>query len=382
VWDKRADKTKAAPLVVWLHGAMNGGYLSPYNWAPNGDAVWITPTDSRLEGEHRDPYANEDRYFSLWFGRPDEKNKVVRNITQARVVRYAQAIADQPQYNIDRNRLYIEGGSMGGGGALRIAFHHPGVFAAVAPMVPWINTDAWTFEQSHISRVFGRREDNYRANTPNGANIYNWMNMLWLAGNAPGRKLPPVVFFYRPDDGALSNREFSTLLQKLEANKYFALAEWINGGHKGPGELPTDKLVTPDISRYYLRFRKDEAYPAFAQSSNSDASDKAAQGQRNAYLDWSSSLHDLFPGTDSDTIIDTQSTFGITLKSLGEDARALVTIRNAQQFRPKGGARVRWTNTSLDGKALQNGTSIADADGLVTVEIAMLTAGNRLTLDK
>jgi len=40
------------------------------------------------------------------------------------------------KYRIDRNRLYLTGHSMGGTGAAQIALHHPGVFAAVAPLSP------------------------------------------------------------------------------------------------------------------------------------------------------------------------------------------------------------------------------------------------------
>ncbi len=42
-----------------------------------------------------------------------------------------------PALNVDTERLYVEGGSMGGHGAFRVATRYPGVFAAVAPVAGW-----------------------------------------------------------------------------------------------------------------------------------------------------------------------------------------------------------------------------------------------------
>jgi hypothetical protein len=251
---------------------------------------------------------------------------VVRNITQERIVRYVKSIANDPQFNIDKNRIYIEGGSMGGGGALRMAYHHPQVFTAVWANIPWINTDAWAFEPQHIPRVFGKRDENLRANALDGPNVYDWMNMLWLAENNPTKSLPPAVLFYRPDDAALSNKEFPALLRKLEENKCPFVAEWRPGGHKGPDEVKGQTPFIENINRYYRRFQSNEAYPAFANASNSDAFG-VEQGQRNGYLDWSSALRDLFPDKTADNIEDTKTAFSMTFKSLRGDATAQVTIR-------------------------------------------------------
>lgn len=44
---------------------------------------------------------------------------------------------DHPALNIDAQRLYVEGASMGGHGAYRLATRYAGVFAAVAPVAGW-----------------------------------------------------------------------------------------------------------------------------------------------------------------------------------------------------------------------------------------------------
>jgi hypothetical protein len=373
VIDKSGGK-QPAPMTVWLHGAQHG-YLEGGLWAPNDPVVWVLPVDFRQDP---DPYTGQDRYFSMWFGWPH--NGVVRNSTEQRIIRYCRLTMQDPKYNIDPNRIYAQGGSMGGGGSLHLAYHYPQFFAAVWSVVPWISPETWLFEQGHIHKAFGTREQGLRANSPTGPLVWNWLDMRWVAANNPASTpLPPLILFFRPDDPILRQTEVPQLLQKTTANKKYALAQWAPGLHKGWREIKSDEeLPVQDMGTYYLRFRRDEAYPAFASASSNDAF-SSERGQFNGLLDWSSSLRDFSPDK-SDDIADTRGQFAITLKSLKADATAQVTIRNAQQFKLTPGQSVGWTNAKLNGHLIKSGTAKADKDGLVTLDLDILAEGNRLSL--
>jgi fermentation-respiration switch protein FrsA (DUF1100 family) len=57
------------------------------------------------------------------------------------VMRVLQEV--ERDYNIDRDRIYATGGSMGGTGSWTLAVHHPDVFAAIAPVCGNADHHAW-----------------------------------------------------------------------------------------------------------------------------------------------------------------------------------------------------------------------------------------------
>jgi hypothetical protein len=160
------------------------------------------------------------------------------------------------------------------------------------------------------------------------------------------------------------------MLAKSEQFKRAYFAKWQNGGHN---------FFWLDQNASFARFRLNEAYPAFAAATTSDDTGSVVEGQRNTYLDWSSSLHDLGGGT---AIVDTANTFAMSFKSLSTDQTATVTLRNLQLFYLRPSEVVSWTNAAQAGGAtLQSGTAQADAQGLLTLTgLQIKAAGSRLTL--
>ena len=122
------DVQKEYPLVVMLHGAMSNHRL----------ALKRVFGKTNLPGEND---AEASRYFPDW--------EDVDYIVVAPYARGTMGYVGIPEddvlqiiekcrndFNIDRNRIYLTGLSMGGGGTLFIGMAYPDLFAAIAPVCP------------------------------------------------------------------------------------------------------------------------------------------------------------------------------------------------------------------------------------------------------
>jgi pimeloyl-ACP methyl ester carboxylesterase len=109
----------AAPAAFFLHGF--GGRTRPLGhgrrkaWADRTGWVLVAP-DGR--GSQNWDYIGEDDIFL-----------VLEDLSRTTL--------EHPALNVDQQRLYAEGCSMGGHGCFRLATRHPDVFAATAPAAGW-----------------------------------------------------------------------------------------------------------------------------------------------------------------------------------------------------------------------------------------------------
>ncbi|MBN2008256.1 prolyl oligopeptidase family serine peptidase [candidate division KSB1 bacterium] len=110
------DASKKWPLVIKLHG---------YNGANPVYVKWWS-VDSRHYGSF------VDNYPVILIEPHGRGNTSYRNIGDIDVVRVIE-MAKQ-QFNVDDDRVYLFGESMGGGGAWHVGTRHPELFAAVAPV--------------------------------------------------------------------------------------------------------------------------------------------------------------------------------------------------------------------------------------------------------
>jgi dienelactone hydrolase len=348
-----------------LHSAGSNGYREPDSYFDRGVGVAIFPRDDAFNDGTRDPYTGQTRFHSGWYGYAT--NGVAVNHTERRLIRYLRLALEDADLKIDPARVYVRGTSMGGGGALHLAYHYPHLFAAAAPTIGWVDPDAWS--RGIWAKEFGEPPARMPVNAQGGPSWWDWQNMAWMVDNWPGR-LPPVLHTFRKDDDIIDERAYPALLEKTEKSAQGQISQWQDGGHRG---------FSLKENAEFLRFRRDEAYPAFSDAASSDPF-AAQEGQRNLNLDWSSRHRDLFPG-EADAIADSLSGFAMTFKSMAADAQVDVTPRNTQRFHPLPGDTVRWVNRAQSGGALlDSGTAVADARGLVTARIRVIAAGNRLSL--
>lgn len=248
------------------------------------------------------------------------------------------------KYNIDRNRIYMRGTSMGGSGTLGIGMSHGDVFAALQAGVP-ARTDHALYRLGNTKTVSSR------------------------AGTVDD--VPPVfVFFSQKDDWA---KGMETWLDLVHRDKLSVLSAWGPWGHVNHYET-----TNPAAYEFpWLAIRKDQAYPSFASSSSDDKypgfqSDAADQsGQTNAYFRWAV-LEDQ-PGAFELELRLVQARELVGSVDIPAEVTAAVTPRRLQRFRVKSGNVYRW-RIEQAGKLISSGTVTADAGALLTIPNVKITA--------
>ncbi|MGI5832667.1 MAG: hypothetical protein ACOX6D_09105 [Thermoguttaceae bacterium] len=239
-------------------------------------------------------------------------------------------------YDIDPNRVYLCGNSMGGSGTLGIGLRHGELFAAI------------------------------KANVPAG--ILHAANRIGL----PPFEIPAGVKIPDPPiciDYSAPNDQWSTghelLYAGMGAKKYALIGYWGNFGHANShAEINefNDLIDTID----WTSIRKNEAYPVFTGADCDsplpwpDRENATEPGQVNAYFRWT-------------VYADTPNRFEIALRLTDSEelnskiftppteATADVSLRRLQMFRIAPGEAVDWEFAGT------SGTVIADKDGLITI---------------
>jgi predicted esterase len=128
------DKAKAYPLVIALHGM--GGDENSYFQAYAQGAF-------KVEAEKRGYVVacpKGRKSASMYIG--DAEKDVMDVIAEVR-----------RDYNIDPDRIYLTGHSMGGFGTWSVAMSHPDVFAALAPVAGGSNNPAGMSKIAHIPQI-------------------------------------------------------------------------------------------------------------------------------------------------------------------------------------------------------------------------------------
>lgn len=126
------DSTGSFPVVLFLHGA---GERGSDNKAQLTWGVWRFVEDS-VQQEHPHiviaPQAPEEQYW----GKLDWRESIEMTPKPAKPLELALQLLEslQEDYEIDSNRLYITGLSMGGFGTWDAISRHPDLFAAAAPV--------------------------------------------------------------------------------------------------------------------------------------------------------------------------------------------------------------------------------------------------------
>lgn len=326
------------PLLVCLHSAGGSGMSEmPPNVkfvAAAGDEFTGLIPNSGLDSE-------------WWWGANEikahpDKYKDALTPVENRVLATIDLVASK--YNIDRNRIYMRGISMGGSGTLGLGMSHGDIFAALLAGVP-AGTAHATYRLSHF-RAVDRRTGR--------------------ASDAP----PALVFFSHKDAWSEGMERW---LEFARSNRLAMVAAWGPWGHENHYEM-TDPAA---YEFPWLSIKKNEAYPAFTNASSdsrypglqSDAPDQ--DGQLNAYFRWR-------------VVSDRESVFAIELRLVRSDelhgaagipgaAVVDVTPRRLQRFRVVAGKAYTW-RIEQPGSPAHSGRVTADDCGLLTVPRVVVSA--------
>ncbi len=133
------DESRKYPLVIFLHGAMSNNHLGLRRAFGLGNIQGTSFTEPGFV--HKEDDLEASRY---WPAMPDIDYIVAAPL--ARGTAGYQGIPEQDVYdmlddiksrfNIDEDRTYLTGLSMGGGGTLWLGLTRPDIWAAIAPTCP------------------------------------------------------------------------------------------------------------------------------------------------------------------------------------------------------------------------------------------------------
>jgi poly(3-hydroxybutyrate) depolymerase len=273
--------------------------------------------------------------------------------------------------NIDRNRIYLCGVSMGGCGTLGIGMPNGNVFAAVRADVP-----AGTAYASYRMGGFAPSP----AVDASPAERDAWIRRA----SAVGLPDPPVVVdFSSQSDGWATTQP--ALLQAAQVGRLPLVVSWGMFGHTTFSSLIAKYPICEVALAYpWLEIRKNEAYPVFTRASsdqrapwlNAPAEFDAA-GQINAYFRWKNQA-------------DTPSQFAMQLwlaqpavanpPWMPKDSTADITLRRLQRFKIRPGAVCAW-RLVRGGKLVGSGKIAPDATRLLTIpRVTVTTVAAELSL--
>lgn len=323
---KPAMDGKGRPLYVVLHSAGHDALMALQCTERQGDHdIYRAPED--FYGLYLDCRAYWDR--ENWWGactKTDEGETTV----ERRVVETVRWVIEK--YDIDTNRVYLCGNSMGGSGALGIGLAHGELFAAVKANVPAVRL------YRHPFKTMG----------------------------SPGHWTPdpPIVVDYSAPNDEWSDAH-ADLIALMRERRVPYLLYWGAFGHANDDR---QMLVKNDIihSFDWLSVRLDEPYPVFLGASSDDPAPwpscrgASAPGQINGFLRWGDVRED-----DKSVQMSLRVISATELKSkMFKPPQIIavdVVIRRMRRFRPSLGQMLEWR---FGGRS---GTTAADKVGAIPI---------------
>jgi pimeloyl-ACP methyl ester carboxylesterase len=365
---------KPAPVGIHLH-AWGGSLNDGYGWWYNAEKGAILIASTQI------PYDWWTGYHELfWTGRPltskaDWEKGVVRAYSQRRMLSFLDWAATK--WNVDLNRTFAAGNSMGGSGSLMLAIRFPN---RIAWAISWVGVHIPRQTPQFIgsyAEVYGKPEWNVAFE--DGPSVWDYFDDAWYLRRYPDRETGFITFSNGKNDGAIGWQQAVEFYRALQDTKRPHLFVWGQAGHGQRPLMPQaggERLMPIDI-------RANQSLPAFTRCSLDDNPGNGEQGnghpagQVNLYLFW-----------ETKDIIDTPERWEVTVGLIDAAPREVssvdITPRRIQAFRASPAERLRWTNTSLyDKKMIQSGEAVADKWGIITLPSVAVSKGrNRIKLTK
>ena len=278
------------------------------------------------------------------------------------------------KYEIDRNRIYLCGVSMGGCGTLALGMPHGDIFAAIRVTVP-----AGT---EYVASRMGGFPSAPAADASQTARD-EWTKCI----SGVGLPDPPVVIDFSAQNDNWSKTQ-PALLQAAQAGRLPLVVGWGPFGHPTfTSPIARFPLCDVVLEHPWLEIRKNEAYPVFTNASSDQRSPWLGEsthfdesGQINAYFRWKNQ---------SDTPSNLTMQLWLAHPAVGNPpptmpnaSTAEITLRRLQHFRVQAGAAYTW-QIARGGKLVGSGTITPDAANLLTVpRVTVTTAPAELTVKK
>ncbi len=196
---KDESDTKKYPLILWLHGNSSGDY--PGHQLRNSDIHKFASDELQLR------FIGTEGAFLLLPRDPTKTVTLAWDFAVEDAKKVLDDFVDEYGNNIDTNRIYVGGNSMGGKGVYKIAAAYPDVFAAIFPLSPvYIPTKAELKALSDTAVwIFSNTNDNYPQLSPN--TVYSYFKQLNKYSSNPQNNRWTAFSAYHRPDGSMQQDE-------------------------------------------------------------------------------------------------------------------------------------------------------------------------------
>ena len=393
------EPSGSAPVAVQLHG-WGGHGVRPWSFDPHPTwckAFRIYPIDVSNTW-----WLGNARYNDYRSSLLPAAGDVVVNYTEQRVLRMLRDLSRHPVYGsqVDLDRVYVHGHSMGGSGALAFALRYANVFAAAHASQPMTNYltcgDAGGTDWRPDTEVkLGAIADGLPIEIGgpegladhllehSGTPAWDWQNHLATLAERREDDMAPLGIDHGLQDFVIEwpTQGEPTYLALDQADQCWA-GVVLNSLHftSNLSQLPVPFADGLDLVPFgSLNARRAETVPGFSEDNGNPPLPPTAAGLYNTRLDWSTSWDnwDAAP-------IDEPGHWQISLRALtGFAARVDITPRRLQQFAPRLGWAYRWSNERVaTGLVVGTGTIKPDADELLVVKgFEVQNSGSRLSIE-
>ncbi len=382
VWEPLESEPSGAAVFA-LHGG--GGSYANALPLPNHPALTVVSPDSYIPGSPE----GLDRNWDAWYGY-NENVGLYRPLSEGLNIDYTTRrlqwmaqwlIASHPQ--IDANRLFLRGSSMGGVGTVFSSILLRDVFAAGLAIVPRFDygaDDVFLESFDTFATRWGTIDENLL--TSDGIGVFDRLDAGYLATAYPLWDFAPVWAFSGRNDTAVGWQEKIPFYATMNATAHGWAFFWDLRAHGGQAPFPKawrEHGWEDDVFDWVVEsIRLDQSYPAFSNCSlnddpgTGDPPNGDPIGTINGYLRWShASENEREWAIDLLLHADTPTDTGVVD----------VTLRRLQQLRLQPGQQVRYHVSLPSGDILRDATWWANDMGLLTLpQIPVTHQGVRLVV--
>jgi len=395
----------ASPAGVDLHLHGWGGDMFGGGFWTNYAKGWIIVSTNQIPYDWWTGYHECTGTWRSW------AEGTVHDYSQTRIISFIDWL--DSKWKIDKSRVAVEGGSMGGSGTTNLALRRADRIAFAAGTVGvHVPGNSPQFTSSYI-QSYGPVE--WRLPFQDGKTAaFDYFSNVWYLKNHVAQSMPLVVFSNGKNDGAIGWPQALAFFRAMQETRQPHAFFWGLGGHGQGLSLPGEPASQGDSHVFGMDVRSDRTLPAFTHCSLDgnpgtatplpraeferlkaqakeeqkakkleyprpvDPYDGDPAGQANACLYWD---------TADQEIIDQAGKWALTLalvsKSPRDECTVDVTPRRCRKFKPQPGQKFQWTNRPLGAdKPLQSGDVAADQYGLVTIPAVAVSKGkNRLSIE-
>ncbi len=225
--------TDRPPMVIQLH-AKGGDYQRHERGWP--DHVVLNPDDNTAKIGHSGWFG----YHELAPAQPRHDTPVVP-YTHRRLLYYIRFAIQT--FNVDPNRIWITGGSMGGGGALLFALHHPEWVAGATVSKPPIDLRILPLLRQTAEQSLGPVDWQLKV-AGTDVNAWHYTSGTWLLSRQPACRAWLEIHHGRRDQVIPFEQYYTSVtppgqsfLQMLEQGAAPGLFAWDMSTHERPDPL-------------------------------------------------------------------------------------------------------------------------------------------------